>query len=350
MKRLKRRLFLHFSLQFILVAISMIILLIIISLILINVTTNRESQLNYFQTKINYIAEDTEFSSVNKVKMTEDWDKDFSEDQIWVQVINHKGSVIQSSNAPNNIPTQYSQRDLLNIQQTKEFQEYSIYYYIETLYETPYLFVLGHKDEGKTLLRHLVEEYGKDGVVAKKHLSEVEKELQNINGSLNIYDTDETVQQTLGKNLEHDEWLPLDMFIRERAPDSYTTKITTYKNPDTQHIWVLYTPNKNKKELKLDSINDILPALETTGAITLLITIIISFWNGFRYGNPLFIFTSWLGEGTVSTKSTNRKRRKLIFRKNGKIRLKNINYMRRSFMPFMRWQKSWRLQLKKENA
>ena len=84
--------------------------------------------------------------------MTDGWDKDLEKENIWVQIINEDGKVIESGNVPDEIPNEYRQYELLNMKQTKELQGYSLTFYLETFYETPYLFVLGYKDDARTIV------------------------------------------------------------------------------------------------------------------------------------------------------------------------------------------------------
>ncbi|USK55935.1 HAMP domain-containing histidine kinase [Cytobacillus solani] len=323
MKRLRRRLFLHFSFQFISLAVAIIILFFFILLITIVWITKDESKYNYYQTKIESISMDTG-SSLKEITMPDGWDKDLAEEGIWVQLINHKGEVIESGNVPDSIPKQYSQHDLHKMQETNELQGYSLYFYLETLYEEPYLFVLGHEDKGRKILQQIIGDYGKEGMISQEQLKQVEDQLLSIDGFIKVYDVSENLIQEVGSPSGLDKELPLDVFVRKVAPDIYSTKTTIIKDPATQALWVLYTPNKNKEEIKLDSLKEIIIAFAVSGVIVLVVTIVISFWNGFRYGNPLFIFTSWLsrmGTGKYNEVLTE-KEKKLIFRKNGKVRLK----------------------------
>lgn len=323
MKRLRRRLFLHFSFQFISLAIAIIILFFFVIFISIIWVTKDESKYNYYETKIESISMNTG-NSINEITMLDGWDEGLDEEGLWVQIIDYKGKVIESSNVPDKIPTQYSQHELYQMRETNELLGYTLFFYLETLYEHPYLFVLGYEDEARQLLQQITAEYGKVGKVPNENLKQIEDKLLSINGLLRIFDEDENLVQSFGNNLKLEEEQPLDIFVRERAPDTYSTKTTVIKDPQTETLWVLYTPNENKKEIRLDSLKEIIIAFAASGVIVLIITIIISFWNGFRYGNPLFIFTSWLsrmGRGNYEEVLTE-KEKKLIFRKNGKVRFK----------------------------
>lgn len=323
MKRLRRRLFLHFSIQYISLAVAIIILFFFVLLLAVVWSFRHESNYNYYQTKIDSISMDTG-NSLSELVMLDEWDKDFAKEKIWVQIINEKGDVMESGNVPDAIPNHYSQHDLYKMQETNELQGYALYFYLETMYEEPYLFVLGHEDQALRLLHQIVNDYGEEGIVPESNMKEVENKLAATEGFIEIYDKNDQLAQTFGRPLEPDEELPLDIFVRKMAPDTYATKTTLYKNPQTQTLWILYTPNENKQEINLNSMKDISIAFAASGVIVLVITIIISFWNGFRYGNPLFIFTGWLsrmGNGKYHEVLTE-KEKKLIFRKNGKVRLK----------------------------
>jgi signal transduction histidine kinase/Na+-transporting methylmalonyl-CoA/oxaloacetate decarboxylase gamma subunit len=322
MKRLRRRLFLHFSLQFIFLAIGIVILFLFILLITIMLMTRHESKYNYYQTRIDTIAMETS-DSFKQLEMNDEWDKGFEKDQIWVQVINEDGTVVESSNVPNDLPSKYSPYLLSLMKEKNELQGYSLYFYLETTYEEPYLFVLGHKNVAQTTLKQIVTDFSSEGMIPEGSRSSVEDILKDLHGGLQIYHPNGETVQLLGENLAKDE-KPLDFFMRESIPDTYATSSATYMDPHTNHLWVLYTENTNNKEIKLNSLKEVILAFAIAVGILLVFTIGLSFWNGFRYGNPLFIFTGWLSRmgneqyGEVLTE----KEKKLIFRKNGKVRLK----------------------------
>ncbi len=323
MKRLRWRLFRHFSVQFISIAILMAFLILLILIVVVGSTTKSEAQNNYYQAKVESISIETGFS-LSKIKLTKGWDKDLAKDNIWVQLIREDGKVIDSGNVPQEIPTEYRPIDLLNMQQTNELQGYSLTFYFETFYETPYLFVLGYKDSARTMLSQLVQGYGQNGLIANVNQQEIEEKLRAVQGSLDLFDANGTLQQTFGNGTEREEEQPLDAFKRSIAPDIFSMKKTTFKDPESNILWVLYTPNNHKNEIQLDSLKDVLIALGITGAIILLLTLLLAIWNGFRYGNPLFIFTNWLsrmGNGQYDEVLTERER-KQVFRKNGKTKLK----------------------------
>ncbi|MFE7062827.1 sensor histidine kinase [Sutcliffiella sp. NPDC057660] len=323
MKRLRRRLFLHFSFQFISLAVGMIVLFVLLMLILVGVMTKYEAEVNYYQTKVESVAMDTG-NSINILKMAEGWDENLAEEEVWVQIINDHGEVIDASNVPSDFPDSYGQHDLYRMQHDKELLGYSLYFYLETTYDEPYLFVLGKKEKAHTLLQQLTGEYRSEDIVDQARAGEIAEKLQPVDGYLEIWDENNKLLQSIGKSLNAKEDLPLDIYIRNITPDTYSSKASFHRDQETGHLWVLYTPNEHKKELRLTSLQEVIIAFAISVGIFLLLAIILSFWNGFRYGNPLFIFTSWLsrmGNGQYDEVLTE-KEKKLIFKKNGKVRMK----------------------------
>jgi signal transduction histidine kinase len=324
MKKLRWRLFLHFSFQFISIAVLMVIVILMTLFIVIAFYAKDVSENNYYQAKLESITVDTG-NSFKQLEMFDGWDESLEEENLWVQIINEDGKVVEAGNVPKELPNQYSPFDLREMQETEELQGYSLTFYLETFYETPYLFVLGHFDEEKNFLETLAQDYGKKGLIAEQHLAEVESKLKNINGSLELVDSkNEKVEQTIGVAPKKEQDKPLHLFMRKEQPDVFSTKVTTYQDPDSDLMWVLTTSNENKKGMNFDSYRDLAMAFGITAMIVLLITILISIWNGFRYGNPLFIFANWLsrmGNEQYEEVLTERER-KQVFRKNGKTKMR----------------------------
>jgi signal transduction histidine kinase len=301
----------------------MIILFVLLMLILVGVMTRYEAEVNYYQTKVETVAMDTG-NSINKLTMAEGWDENLAEEKVWVQIINHHGEVIAASNVPSDFPDSYGQHELYKMQQDKELLGYSLYFYLETTYNEPYLFVLGKKEKAHTRLQQLAGDYSSEDIVDQARAEEIAEKLQGMDGYLEIWDENNQLLQSIGKGTNAKEDLPLDIYIRNIRPDTFSTKAAFHRDQETGHLWVLYTPNEHKKELQLTSLQEIIIAFAITVTIFLLLAIMLSFWNGFRYGNPLFIFTSWLsrmGTGQYDEVLTE-KEKKLIFKKNGKVRMK----------------------------
>ena len=310
----------HFSIQFISIAILMVIVIIITLLIAVALLTKTQSVHHYYQTKLEEITMNTG-NSFKELTMDKDWDKGLEEENIWVQIINHKGEVIESGNVPIDFPDTYSMLDLLNMKETKKYKGYSLTFYLETFYETDYLFVLGYEEKENILLQELVQTYNHNGIIDEEDIPIVEKKLQQIGGMLDIYDKNDVLKQSIGAT-EHKEDLPIDVFLRDVSPDIFSNKQLTFRDSQTGALWLLYTPNVKKQEIRLDTYQEALIAFVITGAVVLFITIVISVWNGFRYGHPLFIFSNWLtrmGNGQYEEVLTEREK-KYIYRKSGKMK------------------------------
>ena len=321
MKPLRRRLILHFSLQSIAMAFLMFAIIVVLLLAVIQLMAENEMKLNYPQGAINNIMNESVIED-GKADFSSGWKEQLKEKKMWVQVLNEDGKVITSSNAPDSLPLQYSEQDLLLIDKTRMWNDFSIFYSMETTYKQPYLYILGFKDEKMVLLRDLAEKHP-DGSLTGR-LAWVEGKLREIKGSLSVLDSEGHTIQSAGKEPEGGERHPLDVIHVKIAPGSYTTNTASYTDHDTGLSWVLHTPNE-------ETDNNVPILLEDAWRVFLIITIVflllalaVSFWNGFRYGQPLLIFTSWLsrmGSEQYDEVLTDAEQRK-IFKKNGKVRLR----------------------------
>lgn len=320
MKKIRWRLFVNFAAQFISVGILMVIVVFLTILILSINLMEDESEHNYYQTLLEEIAFNPDFSFTH-LTMDEGWDDDLEKEGIWVQIINEDGEVIDSGNVPDDIPDKYTIRQLENMKETKELNDYTLYFYLDnSSYIVPYLFILGYKDEDNVSWKNIVQTYNENGIIKKEDKNDVENILKEINGYLEIYNGNQVIMK-LG-NATNKEEKPIDIFLRSQSPNIYSTKRLTYEDAESGNLWVLYTPNEKKKEISFDNVRYTIYLFSFIGAVVLLITIIISLWNGFRYGNPLFIFTNWLtrmGNEQYEEVLTI-KEKKHFYRRNGKIK------------------------------
>ncbi|WP_068677310.1 sensor histidine kinase KdpD [Oceanobacillus sp. Castelsardo] len=321
MKKLRWRLFLHFAAQFISVAVLMVIVILITLFTVIIFVAKDESKHNYYGTLLENITMETGNSIVN-LTMNEGWDEGLDDEGVWVQIVDHNGKVIEEGNVPDSLPKQYSSHDLLKMKQTEQLNGYRLELYLETFYQDNYLFVLGYEDQANLVLNHIVQNYNVDGAITKGNIPLVEEKLKEIDGTLFIFNHHDEIKQQLGNNIDINKSEVLDVLVRDTAPDIYDRKVITHYDPDSDVFWALYTPNKEKQDIKLDTYLNVIIAFAITGVIVLLITVVISVWNGFRYGNPLFIFSNWLsrmGNEHYAEVLTERER-KQIYRKNGKLK------------------------------
>lgn len=318
MRKLKFRLFINFATQFISVGILMVVVIFLTLLVVVYHFVEKESEHNYYQVLLEDISTDTD--SLVQLEMSDGWKDNIQKEDIWVQIVNEEGEVVDSGNVPNDIPKSYRLNDLEKMKKTKELNGYTLYFYLETFYKEPYLFILGHKDEANRVMNELIDKYHVNGLTKEEDRKDIEQLLANVHGSLEVYQ-DHQLLVKIGENYDKKE-KPLDAFLREAAPNMFSTKRLTYENSEANTLWVLHTPNDKKKQIQLDSYREFILTLAITGVVILLITIAISVWNGFRYGNPLFIFTNLLSRmGNEQYEEVlTIKEKKLFYRKSGKIK------------------------------
>lgn len=320
MNKLRRRLILNFSLQFISIAILMVLVIAITFILVLVWFTTDQSEHHSHQAKLEEVVMNTG-DSFKELIIPEDWDQTFEEDNIWVQILDENGDVFEEGNVPNHFPNSYSNLDLLEMKEKMEYNGYSLLFYLETFHEEDYLYILGYESEGHILLQNLVETYKEHGVIPHQSMADVNEKLQEVDATLQIFNRNHELEQSLGKPIEEED-TPLDVFGRDMSPDIYTTEQHTYRDQDSGAFWILNIPNENKQEVRLKMYEETLVVLGITTLIVLVITLIISVWNGIRYGNPLFIFANWLsrmGNGQYEEVLTEREK-KQVYRKNGKLK------------------------------
>ncbi|WP_338753707.1 HAMP domain-containing sensor histidine kinase [Bacillus sp. FJAT-52991] len=323
MKSLRRRLIFHFSIQFISLSIAIIILLFALLFLLIQHMSNQELRKNYPAGVLEYITTETVVED-NKAEIDKQWRQVLREKHMWAQVVNCQGEVVGSSNTPSSLPKHYSVGDILQIAENKQFREYTVLSEFDNTDKQPYIFLVGYKDIAMTTLQTLVTTYNHQGQISETERRQLEKQLKKIDGTLQIINENGDIIDTAGKPMNTKKYEPLDIISKKMTPGIYSTTTAVYNDPSTNHTWLLHTPKKKDKNQTLSVMTEYLLGFGIVGTIVLLITLSLSFWNGFRYGQPLFIFTSWLErmkQGNYEEVLTEQERKK-IFRKNGKVRIR----------------------------
>ncbi|OZI12245.1 two-component sensor histidine kinase [Bacillaceae bacterium SAS-127] len=323
MKSLRRRLIFHFSIQFISLSIAIIILFFALFFLLLQHISNQELRRNYPAGVLEYLTTETVIED-NKAEIDEKWERILKEKQMWAQVVNYQGKVIEASNTSSSLPEQYSVGDILQIEENKKFRKYTVLTEIDNTYETPYVFMVGYVDKPLDILKNLVTTYSNEGKISEAKKNQLEEQLKSLNGTLQIINQNGHIIDTVGKPMKAKQYEPLEIISKKMAPGIYSTKTSVYTDPSTNYTWLLHLPKKKDKNQTLSVMEEYLLGFGIVGAIVLLITLTLSFWNGFRYGQPLFIFTSWLErmeQGNYEEVLTENERKK-IFRKNGKVRIR----------------------------
>src|SRR5690606_37909707 len=136
--------------------------------------------------------------SFKTINMAEGWDESFEDDNIWVQIVNESGVVIEEGNVPDYIPTRYSELELLEMKEKSEYKGYALIFFLETFYEEDFLFILGYESDGLRFLHEIVDTYKQDGVIAESEIIELEEKLNHKDATLHIYDENHHLKQSLG--------------------------------------------------------------------------------------------------------------------------------------------------------
>lgn len=320
MKKLQSRLFFHFSIQFGFISLLMIVVAVLATLIGGYFLVELEREADYYQYQLDELVIEVG-DPLEYIKSNEDMD-DLLPKSMWLQIIDEKGKVIISGNAPGNLKESYNSIDIEHMKERKQLEEYSIKYTLEQpLFEDSYLFVLGYKDPGALILSEFIENVNSDGRIAEENQSQVEEKLNQLGGTLAVYNNKGDIIQQFGSN-EHIKKPPLEMIERETSPDHFSENQYTFWDSDSGNTWILTSPNEKKQKLPSPMLKKpILIVAGIAGGI-LLITLLIAFWNSFRYGSPLFIFSNWLnrmGNGNYKEVLTEQERKK-VYRKNGKLK------------------------------
>ncbi|MGM7636081.1 sensor histidine kinase [Bacillus sp. Hm123] len=323
MKPLRRRLIFHFSIQFVTLSIAIIVLFFTLFFGFIEYVANQELRRNYPAGILEYVTMETAIEE-EKAKIDAKWKEILKEQDMWVQVVNYEGKVIEASNTPSSLPKQYSFGDILHIEQHKQLHEYTVLAEIDNTYETPYVFMVGYIDQPLHILKDLMTTYNHQGHISSSDREDLEEELKHLDGTLQIVNKDGEIINTIGKPMNTKKYEPLAIVSKKMTPGIYSTTTSVHTDPSTNYTWLLHLPKKKDKNQTLSVMEEYALGFGVVGAIILFITLSLSFWNGFRYGQPLFIFTSWLKrmeQGNYEEVLTENERKK-IFRKNGKVRIR----------------------------
>ncbi|MCT1903009.1 sensor histidine kinase KdpD [Oceanobacillus sojae] len=320
MKKLRSRLFFHFSIQFGFISLLMIVVAVLATLIGGYFLVELEREADYYQYQLDELVIEVG-DPLEYIKSNEDMD-DLLPKSMWLQIIDEKGKVIISGNAPGNLKKSYNSIDIEQMKERKQLEEYSVKYTLEQpLFEDSYLFVLGYKDPGALIWSEFIENVNSDGRIAEENQSQVEEKLNQLGGTLAVYNNKGDIIQQFGSN-EHIEKPPLEMIERETSPDHFSENQYTFWDSDSGNTWILISPNEKKQKLPSPMLKKpILIVAGIAGGI-LLITLLIAFWNSFRYGSPLFIFSNWLnrmGNGNYEEVLIEQEKKK-VYRKNGKLK------------------------------
>lgn len=323
MKSLKSRIAVHFSLQFIFLSIFIGVTLVVLVTYLLHFIINEDLKRNYPLGALDAIVVETDMSD-GKANLRQKWKEQLENKDLWVQVINPKGEVIGSHNTPSQLPDHYTVNEILQIEETKQYRGFYIYSQLDNTYDKPYLFLLGFENNYLDMLQKWFITFGENGLINESNESAIEKELASIQGSIHVLNENGKILQSYGIETNKDHYEPLDVLNRRQAPGQNDADSTIYHDASSGNTWILDIPRKGENYGNGSIVFDFVKVLLIIAVTFFIITIGISIWHGFRYGQPLLLFTGWLermGQGLYDEVLTEKERKK-VFRKNGKVRIR----------------------------
>ncbi|API92593.1 two-component sensor histidine kinase [Virgibacillus pantothenticus] len=316
MNSIKRRIAIHFLLQFIFMILLVTAIILLILFLWIKQLINYEINSNYPNGMLDAIVAETAVDDDYTV-IPEEWVKKITEKNMWLQIINKTGTVIHEENTPKDLPNQYSLKEIINLDQQKSLGEYQITTLVDSFYyNDPYYFVLGYQDE----IQHLLTEWKKlaneNGSLKEEHIPKLQEEVGALGGYLDIVKSNGDVSRRIGESDKPKKYDNLQITAQLAEPSHYGTSIHVTEVGD--NLWVLHS---TLDEYQGDGsiVQRAIFALVCVSITLLLIIICLSIWHGIRYGQPLLLFISWLERmknGQFEKVFTEKEKRKLFTKKN----------------------------------
>ncbi|WP_062109415.1 sensor histidine kinase [Bacillus niameyensis] len=317
--KLQRRIALHFSFQFIILLLFTFLFLILLLVFLANLVSKVELNYKTVDGLMDTITTVTVIEK-NKVTLEDKWVQQLKENDIWMQIVDKEGKVIYSANDHSALQQSYTTHELLLIDETKKLDNYTVRTFFDTWLYGNYYFLFGFQDHEKELLTEWFHLYSENGRVKQENLSLLENKLRSIDGSIQVFQEEKLIQ-TIGKT-KNENYEPLDLLTRLYEPGRYSTRVSVFNDQPTDTTWALHFPGKEGQKTGW-----LIPSRETQIILiavgtSLIVAILFSIWNGYRYGQPLILLVNWLermGKEQYDEVFTEKERKK-VFKKKGKTR------------------------------
>ncbi|KKO53894.1 sensor histidine kinase [Paenibacillus sp. DMB20] len=311
----------HFTYQLIAFSIFMFLFLITLLFVLTKHLANEDIKRNVHSGVLESITTET-ITENGRVLLADYWKTLLQEQEMWLQVIDMEGTVIFSTNTPDDVPKTYSVSRLLEVKDDRRLGKYTTAWQMDLAYEEPLLFLLGRVDDRSDRLRDWFMRYQKDGMPDPELLKTLEADVSRTGGYLHVINEDGAILQSIGKDpTEKENYHPLEIMAMQEQPGTYATYVNVYRDKASRKTWVYHTPQENAVG-KQPIMNELIKIVIATGLGILIISVAVSVWHGYRYSRPLLLFTGWferMRSGTYEEVLTP-KDRKRVFRKKGKIR------------------------------
>lgn len=322
--KVQRRMAFHFTYQLIVYSVLIFVAMTILFLVLINKISNDELKRNFPAGALDSIITETYYQN-DEIKFSPHWKKFIEERGMWLQIVGSKGDVIYEVNSDSDLPSAYSVAQLLTLQQSGKYDHFFVDTQLDVTYDSPLLFLLGYENPRQEQLERWYDSYQEDGLVAAAYQDTLLEQLQEMNSFLTIVNQHgESIQSIGGQSLSIDRYEPLEILLMKQAPGDYDTNIVVYQPDVNAMTWIIHTPNEPGSYSDQPILEEIIHIFIWVGGSILLLSLAISFWHGYRYGQPLILFAGWferMGQGLYEEVLTPKDRRK-VFRKNGMLRVR----------------------------
>ncbi|MFF2908348.1 sensor histidine kinase [Paenibacillus sp. NPDC057934] len=323
--KIRRRIAFHLTYQFILYALLIQAIGLFLLFMFLQKTIDDDLRRNFPNGALTSIT--TEVSMRNgEIKVPSHWTNLLKERGMWLQIINKDGKVIYDINSAivPSLPSSYSVAQLLNIQESGKYEDYSVHSQMDFNLSQTQLFLLGYKNPDLDLLMNLFNSYQSNGLVSNLKLSELSTQLMESGRYLQITDEAGTTVQSAGKSSAfYPNKATLEILEMQQAPANTDRNIAVYRNPYSATTWMLYSPNAVENIPKQPVVQSLVRAIYWLAIFIFVFSLAISLWHGYRYGQPLILFVSWfqrLSQGHYDQVLTEKDKRK-VFKRNGKLKI-----------------------------
>ena len=273
---------------------------------------------------IDLIVSETDVSN-GVATVPPDLQKQITENNMWLQIIDKEGDVIYSIAAPAELPNTYTAPELIKIEETNRFKTFHVQAQIDAMFDETNLFLLGFEDHFAKKLEKWANEFSSKDIRAPEFVAEMEKKVRDLDGYLHIMDKNGNIMQAIGDQKDMENFSPLDILKSKVSPEKEDPSISIYHDPALNQTWMLYRLKSEKQPIMQPiMIKKLILVLLVFCLIVLLMSIGFSAWNAFRYGQPLLLFIGWMErmEQGLYEEVLTKKERKKVFKKNGKIRMR----------------------------
>ncbi|GGN90851.1 sensor histidine kinase [Saccharibacillus kuerlensis] len=319
--RIARRLGLHFTIQFLMTWLSVILTIFVCLFAILHYLGNEQLRSSSPAGILESLSTEAIVND-NSVEIPSFWPEQLVELEYWLQIVNDQGEVIYASNVPEEIPGRYTSSQLLLINDTGRLNKHRLATFYEDLAGIRIFYLLGREDVNGEMLREWFNEYAEGGQIPVSVQTLLGNQASNLGASLRVLDNKGRTIQSIGSDTNLEAYGALDLIKLRNAPGKSDTELAYYYDPFSEYTWLLEWPKPNTQTANQPMFRTLIIVSSIVGGSILLLTFGVSAWHGYRYGGPLLLFMRGferMGRGEYEQVFTEKERRK-IFRKNGRFR------------------------------